>query len=64
MVAHPQEAYHAENLRFLQGNALDLPLDNASVDAVASFETLEHVREHARFIAEVRRVLRAGGFSL
>ena len=60
-VAHAQEAYHAENLRFLQGNALDLPLDNASVDAVVSFETLEHVREHARFIAEVRRVLRAGG---
>ncbi len=60
-VAHAQESYRAKNLRFLQGNALDLPLDSASVDAVVSFETLEHVREHARFIAEVRRVLRAGG---
>src|SRR5208283_3232186 len=27
-VAHAQEAYRAKNLRFLQGNALDLPLDN------------------------------------
>ncbi len=61
-VAHAQEACRAKNLRFLQGSALDLPLDNASVDAVLSFETLEHVREHARFIAEVRRVLRVGGF--
>jgi glycosyltransferase involved in cell wall biosynthesis/ubiquinone/menaquinone biosynthesis C-methylase UbiE len=61
-VAHAREAYRAENLRFLQGNALDLPLDDASIDAVVSFETLEHVREHARFAAEVRRVLRPGGF--
>jgi len=60
-VAHAQEAYRAKNLRFLQGNTIDLPLDNASVDAVVSFETLEHVREHSRFIAEVRRVLRVGG---
>ena len=55
------EAYRAENLRFLQGSALDLPLDDATMDAVVSFETLEHVREHARFAAEVRRVLRPGG---
>ncbi len=60
-VAHAQEAYRADNLRFLHGNALDLPLDDASMDAVVSFETLEHIREHARFAAEVRRVLRAGG---
>ena len=60
-VAHALGAYRAENLRFVQGSALDLPLDDASVDVVVSFETLEHVREHERFAAEVRRVLRAGG---
>jgi glycosyltransferase involved in cell wall biosynthesis/SAM-dependent methyltransferase len=60
-VAHAQAVYRAKNLGFLQGSALDLPLDNASVDLVVAFETLEHIREHARFIAEVRRVLRVGG---
>jgi len=60
-VAHAQDAYRAENLRFLQGSALDLPVDDASVDVVVSFETLEHLREHARFIAEVRRALRPSG---
>lgn len=60
-VTHAEESYGAENLRFLQGGALNLPLDDASVDVVVSFETLEHVREHARFVAEVRRVLRPGG---
>ena len=60
-VAHAREAYRLENLRFLHGSAIDLPLENASVDAVVSFETLEHIREHGRFVAEVRRVLRPGG---
>ena len=60
-VAHAQATYGRENSRFIEGSALDLPLDDASVDAVVSFETLEHVREHARFMAEVKRVLRPGG---
>ena len=60
-IAHAREAYDLKNLRFLLGNATDLPLENASVDVVVSFETIEHIREHARFVAEVRRVLRPGG---
>jgi glycosyltransferase involved in cell wall biosynthesis/ubiquinone/menaquinone biosynthesis C-methylase UbiE len=60
-VAHAHTTYGGENLRFVQGSALDLPLVDASVDAVVSFETLEHVREHARFMAEVKRVLRPAG---
>jgi SAM-dependent methyltransferase len=61
-VAHAAEAYRGPNFRFLQGDARRLPLDNASVDAVVSFETIEHFYEHDQFLAEVRRVLRPGGF--
>jgi GT2 family glycosyltransferase/glycosyltransferase involved in cell wall biosynthesis/SAM-dependent methyltransferase len=60
-VEHAQTNYARDNLRFLQGNALDIPLPDASVDAAVSFETLEHVAEHGRFLSEVRRVLRPGG---
>jgi glycosyltransferase involved in cell wall biosynthesis/SAM-dependent methyltransferase len=60
-IAHAGTAYAGVNLRFVQGSALDLPLDDASVDVVISFETLEYVREHARFMAEVKRVLRRSG---
>jgi O-antigen biosynthesis protein len=60
-IAHAHTTYGGENLRFVQGSALDLPLGDASVDAVVSFETLEHVREHARFMEEVKRVLRPAG---
>jgi SAM-dependent methyltransferase len=60
-VAHAAAAYRGPNLRFLEGDARCLPLDDASVDAVVSFETIEHVYEHDQFLAEVRRVLRPGG---
>ena len=61
VVAHAEANYRIANLRFLQGDALALPLPDASVDVVISFETLEHVADHARFIGEVRRVLRPCG---
>jgi SAM-dependent methyltransferase len=60
-VAHAAAAYHAANLRYLQGDARSLPMDDASVDVVVSFETIEHFYEHDQFLAEVRRVLRPGG---
>jgi SAM-dependent methyltransferase len=60
-VAHASGAYRGSNFRFLQGDARCLPLDHASVDAVVSFETIEHFYEHDQFLAEVRRVLRPGG---
>jgi GT2 family glycosyltransferase/2-polyprenyl-3-methyl-5-hydroxy-6-metoxy-1,4-benzoquinol methylase/glycosyltransferase involved in cell wall biosynthesis len=60
-VAHAEASYHAANLRFLEGNALALPLGNASVDVVVTFETLEHLLDHRLFMAEVRRVMRPQG---
>ena len=60
-VAHAAAAYAAPNLRFQQGDARRLPLPDQAVDAVVSFETLEHFYEHDLFMAEVRRVLRPAG---
>jgi GT2 family glycosyltransferase/ubiquinone/menaquinone biosynthesis C-methylase UbiE/glycosyltransferase involved in cell wall biosynthesis len=60
-VAHAGANYRAANLRFLQGDALALPLADGSVDVVVSFETLEHLADQNRFMAEVRRVLRPDG---
>jgi SAM-dependent methyltransferase len=49
------------NLRFVQADARALPLADASVDAVVSFETIEHFDRQDDFVREVRRVLRADG---
>lgn len=42
-------------------NATELCMADNSVDVVVSFETIEHIHDQPRFIAECRRVLRPGG---
>src|SRR5580704_9932308 len=49
------------NLRFLQADARALPLLEASIDVVTSFETIEHFERQDEFVAEVRRILRPDG---
>ena len=49
------------NLRYLRADARALPLADACVDAVVSFETIEHFGRQDDFLREVRRVLRPDG---
>ncbi len=60
-VEHAAGEYRAANLRYTVGEATKLPLEDHSVDAVVSFETIEHLSDHAAFLAEVKRVLRPEG---
>ncbi len=65
-IAHAQETY-ARNasggatVRFLCGDAAAIPLGDACVDVVVSFETIEHLVDHQRMLSEIRRVLAPGG---
>jgi SAM-dependent methyltransferase len=43
------------------GDAQAIPVANGAVDVVVSFETIEHVPDPARFLAECGRVLAPGG---
>ncbi len=63
-VEYASRTYTSANLNYLQGEAARLPLDSESVDAVVSFETLEHFAEHEAFLADVKRVLKPDGFLL
>nr|AFU10507.1 glycosyltransferase [Burkholderia thailandensis] len=62
-VRHAVAAYgqRADNLEFVVGSAADIPLGDASVDLVVSFETIEHHDRHEAMIREIKRVLRPGG---
>lgn len=52
---------HRDNLTFLQGDAEQLPADDASFDVVVSFETIEHLKDADRFLTEIKRVLKPDG---
>jgi ubiquinone/menaquinone biosynthesis C-methylase UbiE len=52
---------HLPGLDFLQGNAEDLPFDDQSFDVVLNVEASHLYPRVPRFLAEVVRVLRAGG---
>ena len=60
-IQHASETYKKSNLKFRQGNATTLDFPDASFDVVVSFETIEHLAEQAKMIAEIRRVLRPDG---
>ena len=45
----------------IRASALDLPLEDASVDAIASLNVLEHLADDVGALREMRRVLRSGG---
>jgi SAM-dependent methyltransferase len=57
-VAHARARYgERANLTFVQGSCTQLPLADASVDLVVSFETIEHIGEQKAMLAEFARVL-------
>jgi ubiquinone/menaquinone biosynthesis C-methylase UbiE len=60
LVEAAKKVWGIENF-IMKANALELPFDDASFDAVVSFETLEHVRDGRRFLSEMHRVIRPGG---
>jgi len=61
-VNHAQAQYgHLTNLKFLAGSCSAIPVADASIDVVTSFETIEHHDQHEEMMHEIKRVLRADG---
>jgi SAM-dependent methyltransferase len=55
------EVASGSRLEFRVGDAMRLPFESASFDVVCAYQTLEHIPNPARALAELDRVLRPGG---
>ncbi|MDP3028250.1 MAG: methyltransferase domain-containing protein [Deltaproteobacteria bacterium] len=60
-VRHATEKYASNNLEFRTGSCDSIPVHDASVDVVVSFETIEHHDRHEEMFREIKRVLRPDG---
>jgi len=61
-ISHANQRYgHQQNVNFQLADCTKLPFGDDEFDCVVSFETLEHLAEHDRLLAEFRRVLKADG---
>ena len=63
-VSSANRNYARDNLRFECADCVELPLEDASVDFVVSFETIEHHDQHEAMLAEIKRVLKPNGVLL
>ena len=64
VVEYARRRYQKENLEYLAGGCAEIPLPDASIDLVVSFETIEHHDQHEKMMEEIKRVLRPDGMLL
>jgi SAM-dependent methyltransferase len=60
-IEHATNKYQKENLKFLVGSAIAVPLEDNSVDVVVSFETIEHHDQHDLMLKELKRIMKPDG---
>ena len=60
-IAGAQEQNSSQNIQYEVGDALALPVVDASADLFVSLETIEHVPDGLAFLREISRVLRDDG---
>ncbi|KKM08854.1 hypothetical protein SY88_22405 [Clostridiales bacterium PH28_bin88] len=63
-IAYARENFQAANLVFQVGDCCNLRFPDHEFDGVVAMEIIEHLDRYPQFLAEVKRVLKPGGFLL
>lgn len=63
-VNYSKKHFSGKNIEYLVGDGESIPLEDNSVDVVATFETIEHIKDYKQFLNEVDRVLRQDGIAI
>jgi len=61
-VQHARSRYIKDNLEFIEGSILAVPIEGErKFDVAVCFEGIEHIAEHDTFLSEVKRLLKDDG---
>ncbi len=60
-IAFASAKYRRKNLEFKIRSCAEVPVADASIDIIVSFETIEHHNQNEVLMDEFKRVLRPGG---
>ena len=63
-IKYARKNFSAANIEYKLGNGEMIPMEDDSVDVVVTFETIEHIQDHTRFLREIKRVLKPDGLLL
>lgn len=60
-IEYSKAYFNAENIEYLVGDGKNIPIEDNKVDAIVSFETVEHIENYEKFLEECKRVLKPDG---
>jgi 2-polyprenyl-3-methyl-5-hydroxy-6-metoxy-1,4-benzoquinol methylase len=63
-INHCKKTYRSKNLEFYKYDGKKIPFSNNSFDIITCFQVIEHVKEEALFLREIKRILKADGTAL
>jgi ubiquinone/menaquinone biosynthesis C-methylase UbiE len=62
IIEHASTKYQTDNLAFIQGSILQIPLnEKIKFDVIVCFEAIEHIENHDKLLSEVNRILKNDG---
>lgn len=61
VVQNAKSKYKKDNLEFLTGDAINIPLPDQIADIFVSFETIEHLEDQEKMMIGIKRVLKPDG---
>jgi ubiquinone/menaquinone biosynthesis C-methylase UbiE len=63
-IKYARKNFSSKNTEYIIGSATEIPLEDKTVDVAVTFETIEHIEDHSKFLDEIKRVLKDDGIAI
>ena len=61
-VEYAQKNWSEKNVSYLRGSGTDIPFEDNFFEIAVAFEVFEHIQDWKKFLSELKRVVKDGGF--